>query len=76
MTVWEVTVFFEISPAARKLAAILQFGTSYELVEWLARKLQEVSKRMGQEDKDWIMIQKSLISDVEPEEQQEVDWIG
>ena len=75
-TIRGASIFPKISPAAHKLAAILQFGTSYELVEWLARRLQEVSKRMGQEDQDRIMIQKSLISVVEPEEQQEVDRIG
>ena len=47
--------------ATHELTAILQFGTSYELVEWLARRLQEVSERMAQEHKDQIMIQKSLV---------------
>ena len=37
-------------------SAILQFCTSYELVEWLACRLQEVSKRMAQEHRDQIMI--------------------
>ena len=76
MTVWEVTVFFEISPAARKLAAILQFGTSYELVDWLAKRLTEVVEWLAQEHKDRVMIQKSLSGVLEPEEQAEVDKIG
>ena len=47
-------------------------NTSYELVEWLAGRLHEMSDRMAQEHKDRIMIQKSLVGAVEPEEQQEV----
>ena len=52
MTIWEATCFSEIPPIAHELAAILQFGTSYELVGWLARRLQEVSKRIAQEHND------------------------
>ena len=75
-TVREAVGFADIPPAAHELAAILQFGTSYELVEWLARRLQEVSERMAQEQKDQIMIQKSLSGAVEPREQHELDQIG
>ena len=42
----EALGFSEIPPAAHELATILQFVTSYELVEWLAHRLQEVSERM------------------------------
>ena len=45
-------------------------------MEWLARRLQEVSERMAQEHQDQIMIQKSLCGAVEQEEQQEVDRKG
>ena len=69
----EALGFFEMPSAVHELVAILQFGTSYELVEWLAHRLQEVSERMAQEHKDRIMFQKSLIGVVEPEEQQEVN---
>ena len=72
----EALGFFEMPSAVHELVAILQFGTSYELVEWLAHSLQEVSERMAQEHKDRIMIQKSFISAVEPKEQQEVDQIS
>ena len=51
-TVREAASFSNIPPTAHELAAILQFGTSYELVEWLARKLQEVSERMAHEHRD------------------------
>ena len=47
MTIQETQGFLEIPPFAHELAAILQFGTSYELVEWLAHKLQEVSRKNG-----------------------------
>ena len=65
----EATTFPEIPPATHELAAILQFGTSYELVEWLARRLQEVSERMAQEHRDQIMIQKTLRGIVDPQDQ-------
>ena len=53
----------------------MQFGTSYELVEWLAKRLTEVSARLAQEHKDRVMIQKSLSGILEPREQAEVDRI-
>ena len=62
--------------AAHELAAILQFGTSFELVEWLAHRLQYVSDMLAQEDKDRIMIQKAMIGAIEPEEQPELDRNG
>ena len=52
----EAIAFSDIPPATHELAAILQFGTSYELVEWLAHRLQEVSERMAQEHRDQIKI--------------------
>ena len=55
-TVWEATAFPEIPSEAHELVVILQFGTSYELVEWLVKRLQEVSERMAQEHRDQIMI--------------------
>ena len=70
----EAVGFSNIPPIAHELVAILQFGTSYELVEWLAPRLQEVLERMAQEQQ--IMIQKSLSGVVEPPEQQELDRIG
>ena len=73
ITTVQVVGFSDIPPAAHELATIVQFGTSYELVEWLARRLQEVSERMAQEHMDQIMIQKSLSGVVELEEQQELD---
>ena len=42
-TVREAIRFFDISPTAHELAAILRFKTSYELVELLECRLQEVS---------------------------------
>ena len=68
--------FSDIPAAAHELAAILQFGTSYELVEWLANRLTEVSARLAQEHKDRVMIQKSLSGKLEPGEKEEVDRIG
>ena len=75
-TVREGLGFSDIPPAAHELATILQFETSYELVEWLARRLHEVLERMEKEHRDHIMIQKLLSGDVVPKEQEEVDRIG
>ena len=75
-TVQEALGFSDILTATHELAVILQFGTSYELVEWLAKRLQEVSERMAQEHRDQIMIQKSLCGAIKPNEQAEVDRIG
>ena len=72
----EATAFPEIPPVAHELATILQFGTSYELVEWLAKRLQEVSERMAQEHRDQRMIQMTLRGTVDPQDQQEIDRIG
>ena len=43
--------FSDILAAAHESAAIMQFGTSYELVEWLAKRLTEVSARLAQDTK-------------------------
>ena len=72
----EATAFPEIPPAAHELAAILQLGTSYELVEWLARRLHEVFERMAQEHRDQIMIQKTLRGTIDSQDQREIDRIG
>ena len=76
MTTREALGLSELPLAAHELAATLQFSISYELVEWLAQRLQEISEWLAQEHKDRVMIQKSLIGAVELEEQQELDRIG
>ena len=76
MTPREVLGLPELPPTTHELAAFMQFDTLYELVEWIAQQLQEVSERLAQEHKDRVMIQKSLIGAVELEEQQELDRIG
>ena len=72
----EVLGLLELPPASHELAVILQFGTSYELVEWLAQRLQYVSDMLAQEYKDQIMIQKAVIGTVVPKEQSELNRIG
>ena len=49
--------------------ALLQYDTSYDLVDWLA-------KCLAQEHKDWEMIQKAMLGDLEPEEERELQRIG
>ena len=75
-SVREASAFPKIPPTSHELTAILQFGTTYELVEWLARRLQEVSERTAQEHQDQIMIQKTLRGTLDPQEQQEINRIG
>ena len=45
MTPKEVLGLPEIPLETHELAAILQFGTSYELVEWLAQHMQTIDIR-------------------------------
>ena len=71
----ESKAFPGIPPAAHDLAVILQFRTSYELVEWLARRLQEVSERMASKHRNQIMIQMTLRGTVDLQDQQEIDRI-
>ena len=44
MTPREALGLLELPPVAHELVAILQFRTSYELVEWLAYRLVKVSE--------------------------------
>ena len=74
--VQEALGFSDIPTATHELVTILQFGTSYELVDWLAKRLAKVSERLAQEHRDRVMILKSLSRILELEEQVEVDRIG
>ena len=76
MTLKEILNRPDFPEAAYELAAILQFGTSYELVEWLARRLQEVSGRLEQKHKDNVMNQKAMVGAIEPNEQSEINRIA
>ena len=71
MTPREVLGLPKLPPTTHELVAIMQFGTSYELVEWLAQRLHEISGLLAQEHKDRIMIQKAMIRAIEHEDQPE-----
>ena len=43
-------------PVVHEITAILRFGTSYELVDWLAKHLQFASEQLAQEHKDKEML--------------------
>ena len=47
--------------ATHESAALLQAGTSYERVAWLAKQLQFTGEQLAQENRDWEMIQKALV---------------
>ena len=66
----------DIPPVAHEFAALLQFDTSYELVDWLAERLQFASDLLAQEHKDQEMIQKAMLGDLELEEERELQRIG
>ena len=55
---------------AHELAALLQAGTSYELVDWLAKRLQFAAEQLPQEHKDREMIQKALLGALTLEEEE------
>ena len=59
----------EIPLVAHEFATLLQFGTSYELVNWLAKRLQHASNMLTQEHKDREMIQRAMLGMIEPEQQ-------
>mgnify|MGYP000155537744 CR=1 FL=1 len=54
----EVFAFPDIPPVAHEFVAMLQAGTSYELVDWLAKRLQLAAEQLAQEHKVWEMIQR------------------
>ena len=57
----EIYAFHDIPPAAHEFAALLQVGTAYELVAWLAKRLQFTAEQLAQENTGWEMIQKALL---------------
>ena len=65
----------ETSPVVHVMAAILRCSTSYELVEWLAKRLQFVLEQFAEEHKDREMIQKAMMRALEPEDEQELQRI-
>ena len=61
----------DIPLVAHEIVAILCFGTTYELVDYLAKRLQFASNQLTQEHKDWEMIQYAMLSALESEEERE-----
>ena len=58
-----------MAPATQEITTILQFGASYALVDWLAKRLQFASDHLAQEHKDRDMIERAMIGALEPEEE-------
>ena len=48
----EIATFPGIPPASHEFTALLQAGTSYKLVDWLAKRLQFAAAQLAQEHKD------------------------
>ena len=66
----DILAFTDIPPVAHEFAALLQAGTSYELVDWLAKRLQFAAEQLPQEHKDREMIQKALLGALTLEEEE------
>ena len=54
-------------PRAHELTTLLQFGTSYELVDWPPKLLQYTFYMLVQEHKDREIIQKAMLEVIDPE---------
>ena len=63
-------------PVVHEIAAILRFGTSYELIDSLAKRLQFTLEQLVQEHKDREMIQMVMLGALEPVDEREVQRIG
>ena len=72
----EVMAYLEIPDVAHEFAAQLQFGTTFELMEFLAEQQITLSQRMAEEHADMQMIQRALAGTAEWTEGCALDKIG
>ena len=61
---------------AYEFSALLQLGTTYELMEFLARAQVVVEARMADEHVECKMIQRALAGELEPQEDRALQKIG
>ena len=65
----EVLKYPDIQDTAHEFGALLQFGTTYELMEFLETQQIKVSKRMAEEHTEQQMIERALTQTTESEDE-------
>ena len=72
----EVMAYPDIPDVAHEFAARLRFGTTFELMQFLAQQQLTLTERMFEEHADMQMIQRALAGPVERNEERALDKIG
>ena len=72
----EVMAYPEIPDVTHEFTARLQFGTTFELMEFLAQQQTTLSRRMAEEYADMQMIQRALAGTAEQTDERALEKIG
>ena len=72
----EVLAYPDIPDTAHEFGALLQFGTSYKLMEFLATQQIKVSQRMVEEHEEQQMIERALTRTAESEDEEPLAKVG
>ena len=72
----DVLGYKDLPVEAYEFSALLQLGTTYELMEFLARAQVVVEARMADEHVECKMIQRALAGELEPQEDRALQKIG
>ena len=72
----EVMAYLEILDVAHEVAALLQFGTTFEVMEFMAQQQITLSQRMAEEHANMQMIQRALAGTGERTDGRAFDKIG
>ena len=72
----EVMSYPKIPDVAHKFAARLQFGTTFEVIEFFAGRQIKLSQRMAEENGEMQMIQHALAGTAERDDERTLDKIG
>ena len=72
----EVMAYPDIPDVAHEFAARLRFGTTFELMQFLAQQQLTLNERMEDEHADMQMIQRALAGSVERTEERALGKIG
>ena len=72
----EVLKYPNILDTAHELGALLQFGTTYELMEFLATQQINVSQRMAKEHAEQQMIERALTRTAESDDEGPLARVG
>ena len=72
----EVLPYPDIPEMAHEFGALHQFGTTYELMEFLATQQIKVSQRMTEEHAEQQMIEQALMHTMESEDEEPLAKVG